>query len=60
LTNNKQLNDDVKHLLNKLLIGYTIGLVILVDIDELVIFHRLISRTLTSSYLLHCLLNEIR
>jgi hypothetical protein len=42
-----------------MLIENTIGFVIFVDINELVILHRLFSRTLTSSCLLHCLLNEI-
>jgi hypothetical protein len=59
--NNKQLSDDVKHLLNKSLIEYIVGLVIWIDIDELMIFLRLINKTLTFIlYLLHCLLNEIR
>jgi hypothetical protein len=34
----KQLNDDLKHLLIKVLIGYIVGFVILIVIDELMLF----------------------
>jgi hypothetical protein len=45
------MNDDLRHLLSKLLIGHIVGLVILLDIDELMVFHKLIDKIFTSFYI---------